>query len=921
MAEPLKIVQRLQQITTDYAVFERDQVLTAGQLNSVTEYLDDQARLTRTQLLGIGIVGGLLPALERRAVVVSAGVGVTSDGDLIAIAAPQRCDRWVEYDENAPAYPPFHVDGQRIPLLELLPADDPRSGRPVEQIASRLTDMVVVAFMESYENDPDLCTGGDCDNRGRTAKNRQRLLLVERKLAAALLTAMPGNGAALAAQLPRLRVARVDLGSGQDSRVDVTSAELFAVRYRNAARQTLLALRDAVMPLAGQVAAAGVAGLPNPSAWAALLARRVEALNGLVAGVQYAHAHARDLVEVWNQLRAALRADASLLAPAPGLFPKHLLLGALADPAQLRSACHPAPWLLDGTPARQRAARLMRLFDALLRNFDLPSVQVAKITPSRRDSAPLGERAIPVYYRAGAELRALWRHEAADPDDPAPGYHWMPTPEQGAADDPFNEDQGAVDFYRIEGLLGLRADAAETTISRLVRQRNLPIAVVSVLAHNERRLLLKPPKFRRTDLHSLHYLLRQDLASHLRDSATYSNWLIDDVRAAGSSIKRGDTSTLNKDFVKPLETARDGLTAATRELVGNDDAPGPLAARTYRSFNPADKVAFTQVGQLLAGTARARAEIGEIARNDVPSPIDAFVAGKTHLWAGWLGDILKKREEEAADSLLLPNLLNEHPGLVHAGGVVPGGTFFLVHDDSGRVIGDLMLPYWIDDNDEADLEEPSLTLPDIGLRLPRDLLPIKVIKPLDLALEDFKATRIMPEIRIQENYSAFFQSSLGSLGEVLNKAGSKGGLTVEDFSGGLRGATEDSYMRALLERVDSEKRQLQEMKAIEENQSMPAAVRERAGAQAKEMEARLAGSIDETTRYFAVDAEESVRFGADKGVVYATLGGAAAEITDSAVSASLKQGVEATASAAARVSGGSSALVAGQMMNSAFRFR
>jgi hypothetical protein len=918
MAEPLKIVQRLQQITTDYAVFERDQVLTAGQLNSITEYLDDQGRLTRTRLLGIGIVGGLYPALERRAVVVSAGVGVTSDGDLIALDTPTTYNRWVDYDEHAPAYLPFYVDGRRVPLRELLTSDDPRTGRDLADIASQLPGMVVVAFMESYENDPDLCTGSDCDNRGRTARNRQRLLLIERKFAENLRASAVANGAALAAQLPRLRAVRADLGSGQDSRVDVTSAERFAARYRNAAQRTLEALREAVLPLPGLLASAGIGGLPSPAGWAALLARRAESLAATVAGVQYVQAHAKDLVAVWNELRAALRADAGVLAPAPGVFAKHLLLGALADPAQLRSGCHPAPWLIDDGVARRRVLRLMRLFDALLRNFEMPRAQIPKITPSRREGQPLGARAIPIYYRDDVGLRQLWHDEALD-HDRANGYHWMPTPAQGAADDPFNEDQGAVDFYRIEGLLGLKADVAEKAISRLVRQRNLPIGVIAVLAHNERRWIISPPKFRRTDLHSLHYLLRQDLVGQLRDTTTYSNWLIDDVKAAGSSLSGVGGSALNKDFARPLEAARDGLAAASRELAGDGSAPGPLLARSYRRFNPVDNAAFTRISEVMTGTARARAEIGEIARNDVSSPIDSFVGGKTHLWAGWLGDILKKRDEDAAERLLLPTVLNEHPGLEHGGGVTPGGTFFLVYDDSGLVIGDLMLPYWIDDNDEAGLEEPELKLPDIGLRLPRDVLPIKVIKPLERTLEDFRVSRILPEIRIQESYATFFQSSLGSLSEVIKNTGK--GLAVDDRVGGTRAASDDGYLSAMLARIEAEKQQLQGMKAVEGNQTLPEEVRQRASGQAKEIEARLAGTISETARYFAVDADESVRFGADKTVVYATLGGAAAEIKDDAASNSLKQGVEATAAAASNIAGGSSALVAGQMMNNAFRFR
>ena len=106
----------------------------------------------------------------------------------------------------------------------------------------------------------------------------------------------------------------------------------------------------------------------------------------------------------------------------------------------------------------------------------------------------------------------------------------------------------------------------------------------------------------------------------------------------------------------------------------------------------------------------------------------------SHFWVDWLGTIIDQREIVHKARLLLSNMLNEHPGLEHAGGAVPGGTFVLVYNDAGVVIGDLMLPYWIDDNDESDFLEPVLTLPDIRARLPADLVPIKVIKPLYLCL-------------------------------------------------------------------------------------------------------------------------------------------------------------------------------------------
>ena len=63
MADPIKILNRLEQLSTRHAVFEPDQVLTHHQLNSVWEYLDDQARLTHVNLQGVGVVAGLRVAL------------------------------------------------------------------------------------------------------------------------------------------------------------------------------------------------------------------------------------------------------------------------------------------------------------------------------------------------------------------------------------------------------------------------------------------------------------------------------------------------------------------------------------------------------------------------------------------------------------------------------------------------------------------------------------------------------------------------------------------------------------------------------------------------------------------------------------------------------------------------------------------
>ena len=48
-------------VNISYPFFEANQVLSNEHLNQLFNYLDEQERLTRTNLIGIGIVCGLEP--------------------------------------------------------------------------------------------------------------------------------------------------------------------------------------------------------------------------------------------------------------------------------------------------------------------------------------------------------------------------------------------------------------------------------------------------------------------------------------------------------------------------------------------------------------------------------------------------------------------------------------------------------------------------------------------------------------------------------------------------------------------------------------------------------------------------------------------------------------------------------------------
>ncbi len=86
---------------TTYPQFAPNQVLSNQHLNDLFEYLDEQDRLTRTHLIGIGIVCGLEATYGQGennfGINISKGCGVTSEGYLI---------RWDE-DEALEYFTPY----------------------------------------------------------------------------------------------------------------------------------------------------------------------------------------------------------------------------------------------------------------------------------------------------------------------------------------------------------------------------------------------------------------------------------------------------------------------------------------------------------------------------------------------------------------------------------------------------------------------------------------------------------------------------------------------------------------------------------------------------------------------------------------------------------------------------------------------
>lgn len=198
-------------IPKSFPHFVPDQVLTDTQLNSLRDYLDTHDRLTRTHLVGTGIVCGLHIAYSRidgrvvksgdktkvkpdldaeiHTLSVSAGYGITSRGYLIIFPA-NSYTRYRQYEQ-------VDQDGDQIwdydlwadatkPIYELVNDDTPLpagfQGRldppsnPLEE--QHIKGRVLVLFLEKVNEDLKSCMVSDCSNKGVQAAFHCRVLLV-----------------------------------------------------------------------------------------------------------------------------------------------------------------------------------------------------------------------------------------------------------------------------------------------------------------------------------------------------------------------------------------------------------------------------------------------------------------------------------------------------------------------------------------------------------------------------------------------------------------------------------------------------------------------------------------------------------------------------------------------------------------------
>ena len=473
---------KLTEITTQYHTFVDDQVLTKDQLNGFISYFEDQDRMTRAFLHGVGTVCGFkLKNVSEKSITITQGVGVTTDGDLITLRQPVSAGgvKSIELDElvfthfrkfedKFAAYPFFQrvktvgkkVTTERMDLLELL-TEETDNSTPLEKLEN-LKEMTVLLYLESYAKEGDLCTTIDCDNQGVEQVARLRVLLISKTDAEYI-----GNNDSIFSkhdvaqkftQLPELAVRRVAL-----NQLNTANYNALKLAYHTAINSDNLPknLLEGIASLHK-----GFGSLLQLEPLKNRFNQFPENLKKLIGftqanvsfDFQYRYDLVKDLVDTWNEIRCLLLSLKEECFPDIHAFPKHLMLGNLdevnIEPKQNRHQFYKSPALTCGLSKLNQCRSLVQRFFEMVDSYGSKSGEV-KITPSNK-LPELSFRSVPFYFKVDEKLLKVWDFLKTEKFSHTKNlsYHRENLSKLPQIQEPLNFNTDRFDFLRIEGHQG-----------------------------------------------------------------------------------------------------------------------------------------------------------------------------------------------------------------------------------------------------------------------------------------------------------------------------------------------------------------------------------------------------------------------------------------------------------------------------------
>ena len=479
---------KLKEITTEYSKFNANQVLTETQLNTFIDYFDDQNRLSRLGLSGVGIACGfeVTPkfTIDKTAVSgieITQGTAVTTDGDLVQFfdlieenLQSKTFSFYKKFEDTDGNYDCFkNAQDNQYNLWELHTEEDELHTNLVE--FPEIQKMAVLLYLEQYPNEDVLCNKLTCDNQGIEQINNLRVLLVSiedlEAIAAKDVIYLKHNWYKINNELPVVEAKRVVLNEKNTQTFSELKAQFSSVVKDESISVDLIEGFDTIF-----------SKFQKPS----ITNKIKELFNFSPLAVpldfQYRYDVIKDLVDTYNEIKELLLHINVNCCPNIGAFPKHIMLGKLKKGTAYPELRHR---FYKSTIVGHENENLQKLQLLIDRTITIASNYIGKekseevvITPSQAHTS-LSEKAIPFYYNVSSELLKRWdfnktKNYRANQNL---SYHKENLKKSVAIQNPLSYNIDKNDFYRIEGHQGKMYREALAKIIKLKEDNGLSFDV------------------------------------------------------------------------------------------------------------------------------------------------------------------------------------------------------------------------------------------------------------------------------------------------------------------------------------------------------------------------------------------------------------------------------------------------------------
>jgi hypothetical protein len=664
--------------TFTYPVFEADQVLSQKELNMLVSHLEEQDRITRKSLTGIGIVCGLeLTFPTTTSAHISCGTAVTSLGFQINWKE-KLFTHYQDYDLSNQFLKPdytrepyletiFKYAPNYLPIknsYELLPSDSQVVNK--KNIPNDFFDNhVVLLLLEVTLIDQKNCVTTNCDDKGKRMEfNIKPLVIPIDELTQKLVFEYPIPQWYKKLSFPRYNVPFKNITTA------VQVLEGFAKAYDDTyltgiatAIQTVYESHKNNLPTTLTVLGNSKSTILN-------------AINTYktTVSVQYLWDWIADIVATYNEIVSFRKINPALCCFDESLFPFHVVLG--GDTTE--SLAYRTPFFATLNEKQKEDAQLKKLvllFEKLaliISSFNIEKGIKIKVTPSAYGNIPLSEKTIPFYYNQILELNKKWNPELTvkKQNDTILSYYSSLTNYTNKPEvvSPLLFDIEPYNFFRVEGHIGMNYKNALKDLNLIRDSYGLPFKITALNAVDFINKEVDIMKFdgRWDDLETDYDLARKRVYNI---TEYVINWMDLKKTALVSS------TILTIQNINSFKT----ILAELKNLLTNDlKAFLPNYKSFYEIFKELNLVFLfhRRCIELLNPTVLSIIEEDFIDRLDDVNELfldDPFTVIYEEANIRW---------QKLYKDLFFSTFLKKHPGLEHKAGVTKGGTFVVVYVDT-----------------------------------------------------------------------------------------------------------------------------------------------------------------------------------------------------------------------------------------------